>query len=179
MGEGKWEDWEDYWDDTIVLESHFRSKKPLGLQKISFIIPVLRGVHWLVWPVTSTVSVQFKMICDAWPEHSVEMVQYPGEGKVQLIFRLLDLGGKKLISNPNFALTGGFVGGPCDLWPLRISSISDPLWRVTDELIGLVQAGIWSSNRYKQWPNHGWTIVTERSLNHQHYVDTHRCVDHG
>ena len=32
-GEGKWDDWEDYWDDTIVLESHFHSKKPLGLKK--------------------------------------------------------------------------------------------------------------------------------------------------
>ena len=50
MGEDKWEDWEDYWDDTVVLESHFRSKKPLGLKKISFVIPVLRGVHLLVWP---------------------------------------------------------------------------------------------------------------------------------
>ena len=40
---------------------------------------------------------------------------------------------------PFFGLTCGFVAGPCDLWPLRISSISDPLWCVTDELIELVQ----------------------------------------
>ena len=55
MGEGKWEDWEDYWDDTIVLQSHFRLKKPLGLKKISFIIPVLR---WFYKVFTSW--------CDPW-----------------------------------------------------------------------------------------------------------------
>ena len=55
-------------------------------------------------------------------------------------------GGKKLISNekgPQFCSSshwpGGFIAGPCDLWPCKISSISDPLWCVTDKFIGLVQ----------------------------------------
>jgi len=44
-GEGKWEDWEDYWDDTIVLECPSHSKKCLGPKKITFIILILPGVH--------------------------------------------------------------------------------------------------------------------------------------
>ena len=124
---------------------------PINQQGMLSTVPI-QSIGRTLWPVTDTMKFWFCRTTEdgVTARKFRQNVAVPARGSIWQHLSTIIYWSQKWAIEEEILISSGkktqfldwprdFIGGPCDLWPVRISLISDPLWRMTDKLIELEQ----------------------------------------